>query len=75
MEEEPPSPIGGVFRVGGGVSPPRVTDQRNPEFSEAARAAKFQGVVVLMLVVDKEGTPTKQLKVGNSSLPKKTECR
>jgi TonB family protein len=49
----------GIFRVGGGVSPPRVTYQRDPEFSDPARAAKFQGVVVLMLVVDKDGSPTK----------------
>jgi TonB family protein len=48
---------GGVFLVGGGVSPPRVTYQRDPEFSDPARAAKFQGVVTLLLVVDKEGAP------------------
>lgn len=49
----------GTLHVGGGVSPPRVIYQRDPEFSEAARAAKFQGTVILWLVVDKEGTPTK----------------
>lgn len=50
-------PPAGLFRVGNGISPPRVTNQRDPEFSESARVEKFQGVVVLMLVVDKEGMP------------------
>jgi len=37
---------GGIFRVGAGVSPPRVIYQPEPEFSEEARKAKYQGVVV-----------------------------
>jgi len=52
-----------VYRMVGSfhkdIRPPRVTYQREPEFSESARAAKFQGVVILMLVVNKDGTPTK----------------
>lgn len=48
-----------TFRVGSGVSPPRVIFQRDPVFSEPARQAKFQGAVTLMLVVNKEGLPTK----------------
>src|SRR6266404_6363236 len=38
---------GGVFRVGGGVSPPKAIYQPDPEYSEEARKAKYQGVVVL----------------------------
>ncbi len=49
---------GGVFRVGGGVSPPRVVYQPEIEFSEEARKAKYQGVCVLSLVVDAQGRPT-----------------
>jgi periplasmic protein TonB len=49
---------GGVFHVGGGVSAPRVIYQVDPEFSEEARKAKYQGTCTLMLVVDKAGHPT-----------------
>jgi TonB family protein len=53
-----PSSTGPAFRVGGGVSPPRVTYDPNPEFSERARQAKYQGVVTLGLVVNQQGVPT-----------------
>lgn len=46
-----------VFRVGGAVSPPRVLYQPEPEFSEDARRAKYQGTVTLSLVVDTSGKP------------------
>ena len=49
---------GGVFRVGGGVSPPRPTYQPDPEFSEEARKAKYQGTCTLNLIVDASGRPT-----------------
>jgi TonB family protein len=52
------SSAGGPFRVGAGVAPPRPIYHREPEFSEAARVAKFQGTVLLQLVVNKEGAPT-----------------
>lgn len=47
-----------LFKVGKGVSPPRQISRRNPEFSERARAAKYQGTVTLLLTVSKEGAPT-----------------
>ena len=40
---------GGIFHVGGGVSAPRVLYQPEPEFSEEARKAKYQGVCTLGL--------------------------
>jgi periplasmic protein TonB len=46
---------GGAFRVGGGVTAPRVIYAPDPEFSEAARKAKFQGTVVLSVVVGTDG--------------------
>ena len=49
---------GGVFRIGKGVTPPRVIYQTDPEFSEEARKAKYQGTCVLGLVVDANGHPT-----------------
>jgi periplasmic protein TonB len=46
------------FRVGNGVSPPKEIYYREPEFSEAARALKFQGTAVLGLTISAEGIPT-----------------
>ncbi len=48
---------GGVFRVGGGVSAPRVLSSPDPEYSEEARKAKYQGVCVLWLIVGPDGHP------------------
>lgn len=48
---------GGVYRVGGGVSAPRAIFAPEPEYSEEARKAKYQGVVVLGLVVGPDGKP------------------
>jgi TonB family protein len=56
-DREPYGPPGGIFRVGGGVSPPRVIYQQDPDFSESARAKRYEGVVGLALVVDKDGKP------------------
>jgi len=46
---------GGVYRVGGGVSAPRVLYSPDPEFSEEARKAKFQGTVILAIIVGTDG--------------------
>ena len=56
---------GGVFRVGGGVSAPRVIYQPDPEYSEEARKAKYQGTCVLWLVVGTDGRP-RDLRVARS---------
>lgn len=56
---------GGIFHVGGGVSAPRVVYQVDPEFSEEARKAKYQGTCTLMLIVDANGLPT-NIRVANS---------
>jgi len=48
---------GGVFRIGGGVSAPMVLSKTEPEYSEEARKAKYQGTVVLMIIVDEKGMP------------------
>ena len=48
---------GGAYRVGGGVSAPKALYAPDPEYSEEARKAKYQGTVVLWLVVDANGRP------------------
>lgn len=56
---------GGVFRVGGGVSAPRALNTPDPDYSEEARKAKYQGTVVLWLIVDSSGHP-RDVKVARS---------
>jgi TonB family protein len=47
--------ITGVYRVGGGVSAPRLVRRVEPEYSEEARKAKWQGVVRLQIEVWPDG--------------------
>lgn len=47
----------GVYRVGNGVTPPKPIYHPNPEYSEEARKAKYQGTVVLWIIVDPQGQP------------------
>ena len=47
---------GGVFRVGGGVTPPTILFRVDPIYSEAGRKARYEGTVVLEAVVRKDGT-------------------
>ena len=48
---------GGVYRVGGGVRAPRALYAPDPEYSDEARKAKYQGTVVLWVVVGSDGRP------------------
>jgi len=48
---------GGVYHVGGGVSPPTVISSVDPEYSDEARRAKYTGIVVVTLIVDTQGNP------------------
>jgi TonB family protein len=56
---------GGPYRVGGGVSAPRALYAPDPEYSEEARKAKYQGTVVLYVVVGPDGRP-RDVKVSRS---------
>ena len=47
-----------VSRLGQGISPPKAISQPEPEFSDRARQAKYQGTTTLGLIVSKEGLPT-----------------
>ena len=48
---------GGAYTVGGGVTAPRAIYAPEPEFSEEARKSKYQGTVVLRLIVGTDGKP------------------
>jgi TonB family protein len=49
---------GGVFSVGNGVSEPIPIYKPDPAYSEEARKAKYQGTVVLWIIVDAVGAVT-----------------
>lgn len=60
---------GGLMSVGGGVSAPSVIHSVQPEFTEEARQASFQGSCSIQLIVDAQGNPqnvhvTKHLGMG-----------
>jgi periplasmic protein TonB len=48
---------GGIMHVGGGVSPPVLFYSVEPEFTDAARRAKYQGICMVSLIVDTQGNP------------------
>jgi len=56
---------GGAYRIGGGVSAPVPIYQPEPEYSEEARKAKWQGSVLLSLIVDESGKAV-NIKVARS---------
>ena len=47
---------GGLYRVGGGVSVPTGVYRIEPNYSEYARRARYQGSVVLSAIVRKDGS-------------------
>jgi TonB family protein len=49
---------GGVYKIGGGVSAPVPIFKPEPEYSEEARKAKFQGAVLLAIVILPDGSTT-----------------
>lgn len=48
---------GGIYHVGGGVSEPVLVYSVDPEFSDEARRAKYQGICIVELIVDAQGNP------------------
>jgi TonB family protein len=48
---------GGLYRVGGAVSAPVPLNKVEAEFSDEARRAKYQGVVMVSFIVDTQGRP------------------
>jgi TonB family protein len=70
LQPGPPIPAAGqgVYRIGGGVSAPRLSFKVEPRYSDAARQAKVQGTVVLYVVVGEDGVP-RDMKVLRSLEP------
>ncbi len=56
---------GGVYHVGGGVLPPKVLYDPEPDYSDEARKVKRQGSVILWVVVGTDGRPH-EIKVQRS---------
>ena len=48
---------GGVMHVGKGVSEPQLIYSVDPEFSDEARRAKYQGVCIVSVIIDAQGNP------------------
>jgi TonB family protein len=48
---------GGLMSVGGGVSAPSLIHSVEPEFTQEARQAGYQGSVSIQLIVDAQGNP------------------
>jgi TonB family protein len=47
----------GVYRVGGGVSVPKLITSTQPEYTAEARAARIQGTAELLVVIGEDGVP------------------
>jgi bla regulator protein blaR1 len=52
-----------IYHVGGDVSAPQLVYMPDPEYTEKARRAKYQGACVISTVVDAQGNPTQVLVV------------
>jgi TonB family protein len=47
----------GTYRIGEGVSAPKIISRSEPQYSEEARKARLEGKVPIVLVVGDDGTP------------------
>ena len=52
---QPGTPPEGVYRIQGGVQPPRLTSKSEPAYSDDARAAKLTGATELRIVIGADG--------------------
>jgi len=57
---------GSGYCIGGGVTAPRPIYAPEPEYSEEARKAKYQGTVVLWMVVGPDGRCPRDIRVARS---------
>jgi periplasmic protein TonB len=56
---------GNLYRPGNGISAPRPIYDPEPEYSPEARAAKYQGTVILQAIISPDGRP-RDLRVARS---------
>jgi TonB family protein len=49
---------GQVYKVGNGITAPRLLKKLEPEYTEEARAGKISGTVLLFIVIDPNGSAT-----------------
>jgi TonB family protein len=54
----PPMEPSGPIRVGGDVKAPKKISAPNPQYTEIARKARIQGVVIVEAIIDKQGNVT-----------------
>jgi TonB family protein len=47
----------GVYKIGNGVTAPKLETKIEPEYTDEARAAKLQGTVILRVEIDSDGVP------------------
>lgn len=57
-EGPPPSEPSGPIHVGGDMNPPVKVNSPQPQYTEIARKARIQGVVIVQAIIDKEGNVT-----------------
>lgn len=56
----------GPYRAGGSVTAPHAIYDPEPDYSEEARKAKYQGIAILQVVVDAEGK-TRDIRIARSA--------
>lgn len=46
-----------VYELGPGITPPRVTKQVNPKYSDSKRGVRVTGLITIEVIVSSQGTP------------------